>query len=112
MSDIIQKKSILQNIIFLNRMRHIIYGQLIKKFINENDKNTKTKLLAAVVFEYDFFEKNTNSKEYNIITRWYNGKSTVLKSLNQIKEFSRDIVNSLFEAILDSHGGSSGFFIK
>ena len=43
--------------------------------------------------------------------RYFNAKSSeVLKSPTQIKEYVNNIVNKVFESIVDAHGGSAGYF--
>ena len=103
-------EEILRNLIFLNNMENIIYGQLAKKFVNENNSTTKTKILAALMFEFTFFKKTKDGFEEH--TQHFNIASQVLKSPNQIKEYSKNSVEKLFEAILENHGGSAGYFYK
>ena len=105
------KEEILRNIIFLNNIENIIYSQLIKKFIYENKSNTKTTIQGAILINFLFFKKTNEG--YEEITRHFNSKSSeILKSQNQIKEFSKNIVEAFFNRIIEDHAGSAGFFYK
>ena len=105
------QREILENIIFLNNLENMIYSELIKKFIYENNKNTKTTIQGAIIINFTFFKKTKDG--FIEIERYFHSKSSeVLKSQNQIKEFSKKNVDLFFNRLVDDNGGSAGYFYK
>jgi len=97
---------VINYLLYTNNINQIIYKELMKQFIN--NQNNKIKLLCSFNIKYEMFDGDDE-----IIKRYYTSNfSESLLSPNQIKEFVDYEIDSFWKSLVDYNGKSNVYFYK
>ena len=101
----------IQNVIFLQNIKNLIYYQLINEFTNA--QTDKYKLIATVIIKYTKIKIINEDGDIEYSTKYFNNPNTIiLRSKPNINEYCNDVKDNFFNSLVNHNKESNSIFFK
>ena len=88
----------IQNVVFLQNIKNLIYYQLINEFTNA--QTDKYKLIATVIIKYTKIKIINEDGDIEYSTKYFNNPNTIiLRSKPNINEYCNDVKDNFFNSL-------------